>query len=489
MNHVNHPVYKETALNRRFLVRWLLIALLLHLLAAIFSTGYQNSDEHFQILEFLNSFLGRTPPASLPVEFTRMIRPWFQPFLYWIPVRALLSLGVTNPFTWALWVRGLSALIGWFSLVALASCVPLWIREARWQKVAIITLALTWYLPALHARHSSENLSGALFVLGLCWLVRSGRLGTNETRQPGWGALLGGGILWGLAFEARYQVGFMVAGGFFWLALIARLRIRDLTGVAGGILAAIVFGTCLDRIGYEQWTFAPWNYFHFNLVEGYASIADTSPWWDYFRRIWTETWPLLGFTCFGGMMVFWVLRPKHPLTWSYLPLLAVHTAIAHKEMRFLFPLAHAAPLCLVMVLEMKWEWIKRHRTLRYLAWAVVGMNAIALLAFTFIPASPTVRFYRKVYDLALEGKLSELRYREWDPYSIGGISMYFYLPPGLKTLPLESSPPSGPFYYAWPHPSSIPALAARCDVEVHSIMDLGFPESFHNWTLFHCRSS
>jgi hypothetical protein len=67
--------------NKKFLIRWLLVSLALHLLAAIFSTGYQNSDEHFQILEFLNAFLGRTPVATLPIEYARMIRPWFQPFI------------------------------------------------------------------------------------------------------------------------------------------------------------------------------------------------------------------------------------------------------------------------------------------------------------------------------------------------------------------------------------------------------------------------
>ncbi len=460
-------------------MRWLLIALALHLAAAYFSTGYQNSDEHFQILEFLNAYLGRTPWSALPIEYARMVRPWFQPFLYFLPVRGLMAMGISNPFIWAGVIRLISALIGWGSLVALVTCVPVWIREARWQRIAVMTLALTWYLPALHARHSSENLSGALFTIGLCLLVRA---------LPKFWPLFTGGLLWGFAFETRYQVGFMVAGGFFWFALADhRLRMRALATVVFGILTAITFSTYLDFVGYGQWTFAPWNYFHFNLIEGYASSTDTSPWWDYFRRIWTETWPGLGFISLAGLMAFWLIKPKHVLTWSTLPLFAVHVAIAHKETRFLFPLAHVATLCLVMAFSwLTVEFKVRAGALKAIAWPVVCLNCVALLAFTFLPAAPTMKFYSKVYDLALYGDLKTLRYSVQDPYSIGGIPMYFYKPAGIEVLPLdEKSPAPGKFYYA--NPGTLDAtMSSHCEMVERSLPDWGVLRHLNNWTLSTC---
>jgi phosphatidylinositol glycan class B len=471
-------------MNRRFIARWLLVALALHLLAAYFSLGYENSDEHFQILEFLNAYLGRTPWSQLPIEYVRWVRPWFQPFLYGLPVRALVATGHTNPFAWATAIRFLSAFIGWLSVVSLVACVPLWIKEVRWQRIAVIALALTWYLPALHARHASENLSGALFTLGLCLMLRLSPPGGGRAR---WMVPLAGGLLWGLAFESRYQVGIMVAGAFLWLMQMGHRKLGELSWIVLGIAVAVFFCTYLDFLGYGRWTFAPWNYFHFNLIEGYASSTDTSPWWDYFRRIWTETWPGLGFVMLAGMAVFWVLNPRHVLTWSSLPFFAVHVALAHKETRFLFPLAHLAPVCLVIALSQ----IKiRPKILSAVAWPLIGFNGFALLVFTFWPAAPTMRFYSAVYDRATAGELKELYYSVQDPYLIGGIPMYFYRPPGLILKPGEPAPPAGPFYYASPAGLKASDLE-RCVALQRSLPDFSrysnFFRRFNNWTLYRCR--
>ncbi|MDR3605825.1 MAG: hypothetical protein P4M08_00425 [Oligoflexia bacterium] len=468
-------------MSKGFITRWLLIALALHLAAAYFSTGYQNSDEHFQVLEFLNAYLGRTPWAALPIEYVRSVRPWFQPFLYWIPVRALMALGISSPFVWAGAIRLVSALIGWASVVSLVSCIPIWIKKVRWQRIAVITLALTWYIPAFHARHSSENLSGALFIIGLCWGARW--LANSSSRLS---PLLAVGLLWGFAFEARYQVGFMVAGGFFWLALVKRARLSQLAAIVTGILAATAFCTYLDFLGYGHWTFAPWNYFHFNLIEGYASVTDTSPWWDFFRRIWTETWPVLGFICLAGMLVFWALNPWHPLTWTHLPFFLVHVVLAHKETRFLFPLAHAAPLCLVIAIQQLK--LRPNLFLRLFTGSVIAMNGVALAAFTFLPAAPTLRFYSKVYDLVEAGTLHELRFSEWDPYTIGGIPMYFYRPSGLVLKPLESPALENSYFYASPSPLDL-TMAPRCLTLTRSLPDWHLLSRLHNWTLYACEKN
>jgi phosphatidylinositol glycan class B len=482
--------------SKRFLIRWLLISLGLHLLAAIFSTGYQNSDEHFQILEFLNTILGGTPASALPIEYGHRIRPWLQPFLYWGPVQLLRALGIQNPFTWAFFIRLLSALIGWLSVVSLARCIPLWISDTRWQKATLIALALFWCLPALHARHSSENLSGALFLIGLCEIYRR----IHSERGASAPAFLGLGLIWGLAFEARYQVGLMVAGGFFWLvqaALLktARIQWSQLALVVAGILGATAFGTALDFLGYGHWTFAPWNYFHFNLIEDYVSSTDVSPWWDYFRRSWTESWPVLGSLTLLGMILFWIREPRHFLTWSMAPLFLVHLAIGHKETRFLFPLAHAAPLCFMLFLATPvagrpiWQWIRERRALRWTSQGVILLNGVALLSLTFVPAAPAMRFYKSVY----ERSIHELYYSDGqNPYTLLGIPMYFYRPEELKLVALESSTPQGPFWYAAPSARLSAPLSDRCQAVTHSIPEipalrnLQVLSRLRNWTLYEC---
>src|SRR5919206_4106439 len=70
---------------------WLLIGLAFHLVAAYFNAGYYHYDEHFQILEFANYKLGRVPAESLAWEFHEKIRPWFQPAMAYVLIRALVQ--------------------------------------------------------------------------------------------------------------------------------------------------------------------------------------------------------------------------------------------------------------------------------------------------------------------------------------------------------------------------------------------------------------
>jgi phosphatidylinositol glycan class B len=431
-----------------------------------------------------------------------MIRPWFQPYLYLGETRILQALGIQSPFAWATSYRLLSALIGWLSIVGLCDCIPLWMDDRKWQKITTLMLCLCWYLPALHARHSSENLGGSLFVIGLCLLTWLGRLDTaNQRRIHPW-ALVGCGAIWGLAFEARYQVGIMIAGGLLWLTFVAHLRWRDLGLLALGIFAAIAFGTSLDTLGYGQFTFAPWNYFEMNLLQNYVSSSGTSPFWDYFRRIWTETWPILGFVTLMGLILSWAAVPLHFLTWSYLPFFAVHMIIAHKETRFLFPLVHAAPVCLAIFLasisgeasdvQQGKPVIWKNRWLKLTTLFVITLNFIALVISTLSPMTPAIRFYKAVYDR----RIAELRYLPGhDPYVVLGIPMYFYKPEDLKLVEVaEHAPTQGeisPFYLAYPRNLAPEPFGSLCAPLVSALSPFVARNLKHlnNWTLFQCKSS
>jgi phosphatidylinositol glycan class B len=136
----------------------LLFSLLLHVIAAYFSAGFYHSDEHFQILEFLNYKLGLSPASALPIEFHEQIRPWLQPTLYLAIIKPFTFLGDWNPFHWVLAIRLFSSLLGWLSLCGLALLSDQWFENQKLKKIALWLCAILWFLPALHARHSSENL-------------------------------------------------------------------------------------------------------------------------------------------------------------------------------------------------------------------------------------------------------------------------------------------------------------------------------------------
>lgn len=487
------------------LTRWLALALLLHLLAGVLSAGFLHTDEHFQTLEFLNFKLGGTPAAELPVEFQRAMRPWLQPCLYGLIAVAHRTLGIENPFTWAISFRLFSALLGWMSLVALALCAErLWFRDhsraARAARtVAIASTALLWYLPALHARLSSENLGGALLLLGVCAYLLDERRRTLTAR--------GVGLVFGLAFEARYQVGAMVAGFVAWMALIERAPARRWLDVLLGAGLAVAACTALDAWGYGRWVFAPWNYVQYNLLEGHGrAVGAPAPLGDFFRRALTETWPPLGLLLLVAFVIAWIRNPRHPLTWATLPLFLVHHALGHKELRFLFPIAHAGPVLLALAIADSPAPILP-RTLitligRFAAPARVaflclaGWNTLALLISSALPVWAPIRLYEWLWEAAPAG----LHYVGESPYSVLGSNLHFYRPRQLGLIGHASfdALPDDQDLLLFHRQRELPmsaglAIRQRCNPAFSSLpaeLVARLPgrllERANNWTLFRC---
>jgi phosphatidylinositol glycan class B len=99
----------------------MLFSLILHLCCAWFSGGFYQYDEHFQILEFMNAVLGKTPFHDLPWEYHFQMRSWVQPFFY-LGIQKLDSFfGMNSPLLQAFTFRLVTAFIGWVALFMLAS--------------------------------------------------------------------------------------------------------------------------------------------------------------------------------------------------------------------------------------------------------------------------------------------------------------------------------------------------------------------------------
>ena len=154
-----------------FLLKWFLIGFFIHCLFAIFSTGFHHFDEHFQILEFLNAKLGKTPIKELPWEFHHQMRSWTQPGLYLLMAKFWSLLSIEDPFFWVFSFRLLTSLVGWISLCSLCLAVFFLFKENIKRKWAIILLNLTWYIPYIQTRPSSEGLGSNVFILGLSMMI------------------------------------------------------------------------------------------------------------------------------------------------------------------------------------------------------------------------------------------------------------------------------------------------------------------------------
>ena len=387
---------------RRFLVRWMALGLLLILVAAFRSVGFHNADEHFQVLEFASAKLGRTPWSALPWEYTFRMRPWLQPALYTLGARSLAALGVEDPFAWALGFRLFSGLMAWLGLVGLAVCSGRWIAEPLARRLAIRALVLSYFVPYLAVRTSAESLSTSCVVLALCLIGLGGHLAT-----PGVAFLTG--VLLGLAAGLRYATAVAVVSTLAWLLLVGRAPARRLGWIFLGIASALALALAVDRWGYGEWTLAAWNYVFRNFGEGRAALEfGALPWYGYLFLLSRGPFAPLNLLLAGFVVVAWVRHPRHLLTWATAPLVLVHCAIAHKELRFLFPVAMLSPLLLGLAVGgVPWR-----RWARVLAGVAVALDLVGLAALCILPARPQVAFLRFVtrrFPTGLEAFLADAR--------------------------------------------------------------------------------
>jgi len=408
--------------------RYLLAALLLIVLTSWFSIGFHHYDEHFQLLEYANYKLGRTPVADLPWEFQARIRSWFQPAVAFAVVSGLEGAGVSNPFYSAAVLRLLSGLLFWLALVRLVRVSRWWFDSPAVRRAAIAAVCLLWFMPFLAVRFSSESWAGSLFIIGFSYLVAE----VYRDRASGWD-LGWAGVALGLAVLARYQALILVLAGILWFLREARPGFARLAPPAAGFGVALGAGLLLDRWGYGEWGFTPLRYLIAVHPLDAVGRFGSSPWWWYFpRTLWSGVLPI-ALPLLVGAVAAWVRRPRSPLTWISLPFVAVHCLIAHKELRFLFPLAPVLPFLAFQGLEalpaLARQAVASPRA-RLGWWMLAGINAAALVLRCLLPAYQTIGLQRAIYDSAPHRLLIA---DGEDPYALGGLRVesHFYRPSGL----------------------------------------------------------
>jgi len=501
--------FEDQDWTRTFVIA-LVIAFAFHMLAAVFSVGFYHTDEHFQILEFLNYKLGRSSGSELAIEFGQRIRSWAQPGLYFLITRGLQALGEENPFHWVFVFRFLSAFLGWISLAGLALLSYEWFDDARLRKTSLYLLASLWYLPAFHARPSSESLSSSVFYIATSLLFLF-------PQSESLGLSFAVGALFGAAFLFRFQMAFLILGALGYLIYKIRPSLNRVFILATGILTVIGLGVCFDYWGYGAWTFSPWNYFHYNLILGHVADVDTQPVWDFFTKSLTETFPVLGFLTLCSFVLGWIFRPLHLLTAITFPLYLIHSIIGHKELRFIFPIVDAGPFLILLALT------AQHRGgdfLRRAWWGKPGraiwktliiINLLALIPTTLLPCWPPAKLFSQIYTIKtteLPTTSMEILYKDKDPLEILGIPLGYYRPDDttstrigsfeeLNTRILASKSPIWFFEVGFELPEEAGSALMKCQPVAQSMPDLlvaivrwepvlPITRRVTNWVLYRC---
>jgi hypothetical protein len=368
--------------------------------------GEHHPDEIMQISAFSLQKMGILAADDMPWEFHEQIRPWFQPSVYYALLRPLVKVwGYVHLPMERLTLLVQVALV---SLTILVYRPILTARDSRTRSVSfyrwgLLSIGCMWFVPSMLVRHSSEAFSTLFLALSLGVWYRLAH--SKVTRPTGVGLLAG--LLAGLAFLSRFQVGIFVAG--FWLTWVAALIRRDTTLNASesfqggasrpaewlrratwtfalGVATSLLVGFLLDWWGYGVPVVSPWRYFHQNIVLDVASEHGRNPWHAYiFWVIAFSVNPLIWFWLVRASWRSWNDPWYRSLSVGLVAFLGVHMMISHKEARFLFPMILPAALLLRRMFERDaYAEFKLRRWLFAPAYmrAVVVLNLAALLVFS-----------------------------------------------------------------------------------------------------------
>lgn len=426
---------------------WMGISFVLHLVASYFSVGFLHFDEHFQILEFANYKLGNVGAAELTPEFHLKMRPWFQPWIFYSMAKFFQILGLEDPHIVSFIFRFFSSLLGLASLGIMGLLSYFWMDgKAHIKKMVLPLLALTWFFPYFHARGSSDNWGASFFIMGLgiflLWLPNNYQkdkfipnIGTALRYRISWSIASLSGVLMGLSFLSRFQMGVCILFFFLWGLLYGRIAFSSLIVFSLGVLSTLLAGTFIDSWGYGTFVFTPYNYVYENMIKGMAASISVAPWWDYFRLIILRGYPPLSLLFLFSTFIFWGKFKKHPLTWVTLPFFIIHMGIGHKELRFLMPIIFLVPIMLWALLpgiSLEKKWVKK------LGLVFVGMNMLLLTGVVLKPARVSVKFYE--YFSKIQENKTELFYLGRKPYVEVGAKMEYFRPKNLKIHLIKDVP-------------------------------------------------
>ncbi len=401
------------------------LSILFHFLAVIYSVGFFNFDEHFQVVEFANLKLGQINGSDLPWEFQERARSFFQPAVYYSIIKILQ---LKNPFVASFLFRLVNATFAFLTAGYFFIATKKWFKTDQDQKLSFVILFLLWFLPFSHVRTSSENFGISFFIWALGLFI----LKIEDSPKAKWACLFTG-LLLGLSFESRFQMAFMILGFGCWAIYYRKVNVPQSLIIAVGLLIAKALGFLIDSWGYGQWTFTLWDYFRVNFIDGALVNGGVDPWWDYFRSTALILPPLSSVLLVLTLVGFWI-KKDHLITWVSLPFLIFHILVGHKEIRYLIPIFTIAPLVSIYVLN-QFTPLQHYLSKGWAVKVALFINFVTLLNLSVSPAKRQLALYQFAYETSQNFKYVVLGE---DPFFPSGLRPWFYTKTTTQVKSLNS---------------------------------------------------
>jgi GPI mannosyltransferase 3 len=314
---------------RLILAAALLIGLIVRIAIIFTDEGIYWPDEIYQSFEPAHHLVFGY--GLLPWEFIQGARNWALPGF----VAAVLKLCALSGFDSPLVYVRVTKIV--FALASLGTAIGIFrLSKAYGAKDAAASFgasifALCGLCLYFSHRAMSENATALPVIWGLAFVLE---------KSPGRRRQIVGASLLGLAALFRIQSAIFCAGCLG--ILLARRQLKQ-TGIVFLVFAfwAFVYGA-LDALTWHNvpgtlaggWFHSAVVYIRFNLIEGRASDWGTSPWFYYFRYLWSAM-PSVAIVFSAGVLLAW--RRAAGIFAIAAVFFALYSLVPHKEMRFLIP--------------------------------------------------------------------------------------------------------------------------------------------------------
>ncbi len=226
-------------MRRRIIEMWenqplkliILLAILLRLIASIFSKGFGMHDDHFLVLEPAQSWVDGYDyndwlPGSKATP-TPSGHSFFYVGIHYIILLFMKFAGIYDPQTKMFIIRILHAA---FSLITvyIGYKITLKLSDQKTARLTGLMLALLWFMPFLSVRNLVEIVC-IPFLIYSTWLIID-----NWDKENRMKYFFYAGLIIGVGFSVRFQIITFALG--LGLALLIKLRWKEATAFWSGFL-------------------------------------------------------------------------------------------------------------------------------------------------------------------------------------------------------------------------------------------------------------
>jgi len=336
-------------------------------------------------------------------------------------------MGLNNPFQIAFLLRLISLALSLLVAYHFGKWIAKEADRPATSNLFWILALFFWCSAFLMVRFSSENFGGLAFISGIILV--------SDSRKRNY---LLAGLLFGLAFQFRYQMAFAVIGYLSWFLIRKKFSLKTWLWILSGGIMATLFGLLFDYWLYGSWQFSAIHYFTSNIIDDKASDFGVSPWYFYFKSLFLSLGPVLNAVAIILFIYGLVLWRNYPIVWAFGLFLIGHIIVPHKEMRFMFPMWYVfLGLISFAGIHLYHQFkIKRLILIPVLS-VLVLINLLLFFYRVSTPAHNYMPYFRYVYEKAKNTREVQMYYDEFNMYGPYGLRITFYRPGNLAQLPLD----------------------------------------------------